>query len=209
MLHQHAVQPCCVMLRFAVQQVTSAPEVFWGNGACLSLPKSHWSQLMSALGTASLISSTALHWPPYSSDHFCTKLLFASSSWVTVQASKIATYLCCFSSDLLAMNTLARLHKQKDLANMQWAACNSHTRVLTWLLKPCMFRSPVQPAAMQLCCPEVRLLLQLDCKTWPHWLDNAAHIASSDQESLALLAGHGFRLESCNADTSHIAFGTP
>ena len=122
--------------------------------------------------------------------------------------SKIAAYLCCFSSDLLAMNTLARLHTQKASADMLWEACSSHRRVPTWLLVPCMFQNPDQPAAIQLCCPEVGLLLKLDLQQ-SQWPDNAAHIASSDQKSLALLAGHGFRPEFCNRDTSYIAFGTP
>ena len=87
--------------------------MFQGNNACLSLPKSHWSQLMSALGTASLISSTALHVAPSSSDYSCIRRLFqALAESLYRHPAKIAAYLCCFSADLLAMNTLARLHKQ-------------------------------------------------------------------------------------------------
>ena len=72
------------------------------------------------------------------------------------------------------MNTLARLHKQIASANVLWAACSSHTQLPTWLPVPCMFQSPDQSAAMQLCCPELKLLLQLHCKTlpWSRWLEN-------------------------------------
>lgn len=74
---------------------------------------------MSALGTASLISSTALHRAPFSSDHSCIRQLLASSGWVLSRHSaKPAAYRCCFSSDLLAMNTLARLHVQNASTNM-------------------------------------------------------------------------------------------
>ena len=200
MLYKRGVQPCCeVMLRVLCPSTSHFCSTSVPGGWCL--PQLAQVALEPADVSVGNCILDFIHCSALGTICFGQHLaVITAASGRYLHSAKIGTYLCCFSSDLLAMNTLARLHKQTISTNMLGAACISHTQAPTWLLMPCMFQSPGQPAAMQLYCSEVRLLPQTSPRS--QWFDNEAHIASSDQKSLALLAGHGFRPESCRPDSS-------